>query len=47
MNIKLSSVVALTLLVSSTTLLAQNPGTLDTSFGTSGKVITDLYGYSR
>jgi len=47
MNIKLSSVVALTLLVSSTTLLAQNPGTLDTSFGTSGKVITDLYGYQE
>lgn len=42
MTKKLLSVLALFCV--STTLLAQNPGTLDSSFGTSGKVVTNLFG---
>lgn len=45
MNLKVTLFTAS--LLTSLMSLAQNPGTLDTSFGTNGKTTTDLYGYQE
>ena len=45
MNLKITLFIIL--IITSLTCLSQNPGSLDSTFGTNGKVTTDLYGYQE